>query len=42
MGNELGEDGSFFDIPDGAGGIDGAGSDEVVEFWVPVEGSEGC
>lgn len=42
MSDKLGEDSGFFDIPDGAGGIDGAGADEVVKFWVPVEGSEGC
>ena len=42
MGYKLGKDGGLFDILDGAGGIDGAGADEIVEFWVPVKGSEGC
>lgn len=41
MSDELCEDGFLFDVPDGAGGVDGAGADEVVELGVPVEGSEG-
>ena len=38
---ELCKDCAFLDIPDGAGGIDRAGTDEVVHLWVPIEGSEG-
>ena len=41
MSDELGEDCCLFDIPDSAGGVDGASSDEVVELGVPVEGSQG-
>ncbi|MBL4784554.1 MAG: hypothetical protein JKY49_03915 [Cohaesibacteraceae bacterium] len=41
MGDELGEDGGLLDVPDGAGGVDGTGADEVVELGVPVEGSQG-
>ena len=42
VSDKLCEDGTFLDIPDGAGGIDGAGTYEVVHLWVPVEGGEGC
>ena len=42
VGDELGEDGLLLDVPDGAGGIDGAGADEVGELGVPVEGGQGC
>ena len=30
----------FFDVPDGASGVNGASSDEVVELRVPVERCE--
>lgn len=40
VGDELGEDCCFFDVPDGAGGVDGAGANEVVELGVPVEGGQ--
>ena len=40
MGNKLGINRSLFNIPDGAGGIDGAGADKVDFLRVPVEGSQ--
>ena len=41
VGDQLREDGCLFDVPDGAGGVDGAGADQVVQLGVPVEGSQG-
>jgi hypothetical protein len=41
MSDELGKNAGFLDVPDGAGGVDGTGADEVAEFGVPVEGGEG-
>ena len=38
--DELGEDCGLFDVPDGAGGVDGTGADEVGQLGVPVEGSQ--
>ncbi len=40
MSDELGKDSWFFDVPDGAGGVDGGSADEVVELGIPIEGSE--
>jgi hypothetical protein len=37
VGNKLSEDGFFFNVPNGACGIDGTGSDEIGYFWIPVE-----
>ncbi len=37
VGDELREDRGLFDVPDGAGGVDGAGTNEVGKFRVPVE-----
>lgn len=41
MSNELREDSSFFDVPDGAGSVDGRRADEVGQLGVPVERSQG-
>ena len=40
MGNKLGKNRLFFDVPNGAGGVNGAGADEVGHFGIPVERSE--
>ena len=41
MSYKLGENCGFFDIPDGAGGVDGTCADEVVHLGVPIEGGQG-
>jgi hypothetical protein len=41
MCDELCENSGFLDVPDGAGGINGRGADEVGHLGVPVEGGEG-
>jgi hypothetical protein len=40
VSDELREDSCLFDVPDGAGGVDRAGTDQVVELGIPVKGSE--
>lgn len=40
MGDELGVDGLALDVPDGAGGVDGGGTDAARVGVVPVEGGE--
>ncbi|GKV46841.1 hypothetical protein SLEP1_g53802 [Rubroshorea leprosula] len=40
MGNELGVDSLTFNVPDGAGGVNGGGADPLGLSFIPVEGGK--
>ena len=42
VGNKLGKDGFFFDVPNGACGINGTGPNQIGYLRIPVEGCKRC